>query len=464
MTDYEKFLESKAATAISSGFEIGKDELNPMLFEWQKDIVRWALRKGRAALFEGCGSGKTAQSLEWSKWVWNKTNKPILIVTPLAVAAQTKREGAKFGYEVSVCRKQSDVIDGINVTNYEMLEHFDADVFGGIVLDESSCLKDYSGKLRNYIIEKFERTEYKLSCTATPSPNDYMELGNQCEFLGVMSRTEMLAMYFTHDGGETSKWRLKGHAEERFWEWVASWAVVITKPSDLGYSDVGFELPPKHTTEIIVKTDQQFVHDDGTISMFAIEAQTLLERRDARRLSLNERVKSAVSLMENDPDAQWLYWCDLNIESEMLTKSIPGAIEVKGSDDPEDKAERLNAFASGDIKVLVTKPSLAAHGMNWQGCHNMVFVGLSDSFEQQYQAIRRCWRFGQKMPVNVYIVTSEAEGSVKANVEEKERRAEKMIREMVNYTKEILKKDVRGTVRQMTRYKPTVKMELPSWL
>ena len=271
-------------------------------------------------------------------------------------------------------------------------------------------------------------------------------------------------MYFTHDGGETSKWRLKGHAEERFWEWVASWAVVITKPSDLGYSDVGFELPPKHTTEIIVKTDQQFVHDDGTISMFAIEAQTLLERRDARRLSLNERVKSAVSLMENDPDAQWLYWCDLNIESEMLTKSIPGAIEVKGSDDPEDKAEHLNAFASGDIKVLVTKPSLAAHGMNWQGCHNMVFVGLSDSFEQQYQAIRRCWRFGQKMPVNVYIVTSEAEGSVKANVEEKERRAEKMIREMVNYTKEILKKDVRGTVRQMTRYKPTVKMELPSWL
>lgn len=464
MTDYEKFLESKAATAISSGFEVGKDELNPMLFEYQRDIVRWALRKGRAAIFADCGMGKTPMQLNWSYEVCNHTGKPVLIVCPLAVAEQTKREGHKFGYEVKVCRKQEDVTEGINVTNYEMLEHFDASVFGGVVIDESSILKCYSGKIRNEIIEMFDRTEYKLSCTATPSPNDYMELGNQCEFLGVMNRTEMLAMYFTHDGGETSKWRLKGHAEERFWEWVATWAVVLTKPSDLGYDDDGFILPDKETIEIMVKTDEVFESSDGTISMFAIEAQTLTERRDARRNSLIPRCEKAAELVAAESDEQWLIWCDLNAESEKLTELIPGAIEVRGSDDPEVKAERLNRFIVGDAKVLVTKPSIAGWGLNMQGCHNMIFVGLSDSYEMLYQAIRRCWRYGQEHPVYVYIITSEAEGAVKANVEEKERRAEKMIREMVKRTQEILEKEIRGTVRMSIPYNPQIEMKIPKWL
>ena len=464
MTEYEEFLKTKAATAISSGFEVGKDELNPMLFEYQQDIVRWALRKGRAAIFADCGMGKTPMQLNWAYEVCNHTGKPVLIVCPLAVAEQTKREGQKFGYEVAVCRNREQVTGGINVTNYEMLEHFDASVFGGVVIDESSILKCYSGKIRNQIIEMFDATEYKLSCTATPSPNDYMELGNQCEFLGVMTRVEMLSMYFTHDGGETSKWRLKGHAEERFWEWVATWAVVLTKPSDLGYDDDGFILPDKETIEYVVQTDEVYEDENGNISMFALEAQTLTERRDARRNSLRERCGKAAELVAEEPEEQWLVWCDLNAESEMLTELIPGAVEVRGSDEPEVKAQRLNDFIIGKTKVLVTKPSIAGWGLNMQGCHNMIFVGLSDSYEMLYQAIRRCWRYGQTHPVFVYIIISEAEGAVKANVEAKEKKAEKMIAEMVKRTQEILEKEIRGTFRQVTRYNPTVEMELPSWL
>lgn len=457
---YEDFLAGKQHIPPSCGFEVDKPAMNIHMFEWQKDITRWALRKGRAALFEECGNGKTIQQLEFADQVAKREGMPVLIVAPLTVGAQTLREAQKFGYSAEICRTQADVTPGINITNYEMLQHFDGRSFAGVVLDESSILKNYTGKMRNQIIEMFKDTPYRLSCTATPSPNDYMELGNQVEFLGIMSRTEMLATYFIHDGSDTSKWRLKGHAEDRFWEWVSTWAVVLTCPGDLGYPNDGYILPPLNMTEHIVE-----VKSDGEYSLFGCEiAKTLTERRDARRASLRERCEQAAEIIAKNPDEQWVCWCDLNAESELLAEFIPNSEEVRGSDKPDAKEDALMRFANGSLRVLITKPSIAGFGMNWQQCHNMIFVGLSDSYEQMYQAIRRCYRFGQKRPVNVHIVTSAAEGAVKANVERKEQQAAEMKRNMVQYTKEILRKDIRGQERIVIPYDPQIAMIVPDWV
>lgn len=457
---YEDFLAGKQHIPPSCGFEVDKPAMNIHMFEWQKDITRWALRKGRAALFEECGNGKTIQQLEFADQVAKREGMPVLIVAPLTVGAQTLREAQKFGYSAAICRTQADVIPGINITNYEMLQHFDGRSFAGVVLDESSILKNYTGKMRNQIIEMFKDTPYRLSCTATPSPNDYMELGNQVEFLGIMSRTEMLATYFIHDGSDTSKWRIKGHAEDRFWEWVSTWAVVLTCPGDLGYPNDGYILPSLNMTEHIVE-----VKSDGEYSLFGCEiAKTLTERRDARRASLRERCEQAAEIIAQNPDEQWVCWCDLNAESELLAEFIPNSEEVRGSDKPDAKEDALMRFANGSLRVLITKPSIAGFGMNWQQCHNMIFVGLSDSYEQMYQAIRRCYRFGQKRPVNVHIVTSAAEGAVKANVERKEQQAAEMKRNMVQYTKEILRKDIRGQERIVIPYDPQIVMIVPDWV
>ena len=458
---YAEFLQSKQCKVVSSGFEKPRENMNQYMFGWQKDIVYWALKKGRAALFEDCGLGKTLQQLEWAQSVCDYTERPVLIVAPLAVAEQTKHEGEKFGYQVSVCRTQNDVLDGINITNYEMLSHFDASKFTGVVLDESSILKNYTSKTRTQIIEMFRDTPYKLSCTATPSPNDYMELGNQAEFLGVMSRTEMLATYFIHDGSNTSKWRLKGHAEDRFWSWVAEWAVVLTSPADLGYSGEGYNLPQLNTVEHLVEPGTKAM--DGNLTLFTKTAQTLSERREARRNSLDERCEEAAEIVKTDA-GQWIVWCDLNDESSKLKSLIPGAVEIRGSDTPQDKADRLRGFTDGSIRVLVTKPSIAGFGLNWQGCHNMIFVGLSDSYEMMYQAIRRCYRFGQANTVNVHIVTSTAEGAVRENIERKDRQRADMTAEMVRHTKEILRKEIRGTTRDVIEYNPQVEMKIPAWL
>ena len=458
---YAEFLQSKQRKVVSSGFEKPRENMNQYMFGWQKDIVCWALKKGRAALFEDCGLGKTLQQLEWAQSVCNYTERPVLIVAPLAVAEQTRHEGEKFGYRVSVCRTQNDVLGGINITNYEMLSHFDASKFTGVVLDESSILKNFTSKTRTQIIEMFHDTPYKLSCTATPSPNDYMELGNQAEFLGVMSRTEMLATYFIHDGSNTSKWRLKGHAEDRFWSWVAEWAVVLTSPADLGYSGEGYNLPQLNTVEHLVEPGTKAM--DGNLTLFTKTAQTLSERREARRNSLDERCEEAAEIVKTDA-GQWIVWCDLNDESSKLKSLIPGAVEIRGSDTPQDKADRLRGFTDGSIRVLVTKPSIAGFGLNWQGCHNMIFVGLSDSYEMMYQAIRRCYRFGQANTVNVHIVTSTAEGAVRENIERKERQRADMTAEMVRHTKEILRKEIRGTTRDVIEYNPQVEMKIPAWL
>lgn len=449
--NYDEFLKKKAVTIPCCGFSVDKSVMNPKMFEWQKDIIIWALKKGKAALFEDCGLGKTIQQMEWCKLISEHTGKPTIIIAPLAVSKQTKRESIKFGYDVNICRTQSDVQHGINITNYEILDHFDLTIFGGVVLDESSILKQYSGKFCTQIIKACYDIPYKLSCTATPAPNDYMELGNQAEFLGVMKRTEMLAEFFVHDGGDTSKWRLKGHAEKDFWLWLTSWAVVLTSPADLGYDSTGYDLPELNIRYVEVKSDVPV-------------ASTLSERRSARRHSLSARCKAARRIVDTDPNSQWLIWCDLNDEADELRIAIPGSREVRGTDTSERKEIRLAAFSEQLLQRLVTKPSIAGFGLNWQGCHNMIFVGLSDSYELLYQAIRRCWRFGQDQPVNVYIVTSTAEGAVRDNIERKDAQCKKMIIEMVKHTKDILSKEIRSTVRMTEAYEPNVDMYMPKWL
>lgn len=442
---YEEFLRQKQFQFQSVGIE-NPGELNPMLFDFQKDIDNWALRKGKACIFADCGMGKTPMQLEYGDKVNKATNKPVLILAPLAVSSQTVREGIKFGIKVKRVEMQSDVINGINITNYEKLEHFNPAEFGGIILDESSILKAYDGKTRTQIIDSFKQTPYKLACTATPAPNDYMELGNHAEFLGVMSRNEMLSTFFTHDGSNTSQWRLKGHAQDKFWEWVASWAVVIRKPSDLGYEDGKFILPKLNIIPEVVKSPAP------KYTLIPMIAQTLLERRQARAESIEQRVARCAEIVRQS-DEQFLVWCDLNKESEMLAKAIPGAIEVKGSDSNEHKINSAIGFANGDIKVLVSKPSIFGFGMNFQKCHNMAYVGLSDSYEQFYQSLRRCWRFGQEHEVNAYVITSEREGAVVENIKRKEADADRMAQSMVEYTKEITKKEIHSITRETMPYK-----------
>ena len=460
MSEYTDFLKTKEIRYDSSGFEPESD--NPKLFQWQSDIVRWALMKGRAAIFADCGLGKTPMQLQWASQVSAHEGKPVLICAPLAVAKQTQREGVKFDVPVTVCRKGEDVRQGVNVTNYEMLEHFDADVFAGVVLDESSILKDASSSTRKMLTEKFRNTPYKLCCTATPSPNDFMELGTHSDFLGVMTQPEMLATFFCHDGGNTSKWRLKGHAEQKFFEWVASWACCITNPSDLGYDGSDFILPDLEIEEIVTKT-KDMANREGQYLMFAETALSLNERREARRNSLTDRVEAAAEIA-NATDEQVLVWCDLNSESEALAGAIDGAVEVRGSQTPDFKENAMNGFTDGVNRVLVSKPSIAGWGMNWQQCNTMIFVGLSDSFEAYYQAVRRCWRFGQKRPVTVYIIISEAEGCVKQNIERKQADAQRMTKELVKFTKDILSAEIRHTTRMIENYITTERMDIPAWI
>ena len=449
--DYKSFLEKKTIVSKDTGFTVNRKDLNNNLFEYQKDIVIWALKKGKSAIFADCGLGKSLMQLEWAEKVHEETNGSILILAPLAVTEQTYREGIKFGINSKVVECQEDVIDGINITNYEKLDKFDTSVFNGIVLDESSILKSFTGKVRNQIIDNFKNTPYKLACTATPAPNDYMELGNHSEFLGVMTRSEMLAMYFVHDGGNTSKWRLKGHATDVFWQWMSSWAVVITNPRDLDYEVEGYDLPKLNIHEIIVDGDKPIV-----------ETLTLTQRRQARKESLEERCKAAADLVNNSNE-NWLVWCNLNDESKLLHELINDSVEVKGSDKAKHKTDSSISFANGDIKCLVSKPLIFGMGLNFQSCHNMIFVGLSDSYEQYYQAVRRCWRFGQEHEVNVYIVISAKEGCVKENIERKQEDANTMQQEMLKHTKEITKENIKATCRISTPYNNNLKMILPVW-
>lgn len=452
--DYQKFIDNKRIIDTPTGLDSVSD-LHPDLFPFQRDIVSWSLRRGRAAIFADCGMGKTLMQLEWANQVPGK----VMVVAPLAVAHQTVREAAKFGIDgVRYHRAPSDSTR-ITVTNYEMLEHFDPDEFTGVVLDESSILKSYTGKFRNMIIERWGRTQYRLAATATPAPNDIMELGNHAEFLGAMTRAEMLAMFFVHDGGETQKWRVKGHAGTEFWKWVCSWAVLIRKPSDLGYDDGGFVLPPLTIDQTTVDAPPP----TETGMLFAMNAHSLQERQQARKASVSSRV-AAVADLVNGSDECWVVWCDRNDESDALCKAIPDAVEVKGSDSPELKSERLNGFSDGQFRVLVSKPKIAGWGMNWQHCSHMAFTGLSDSYEQFYQSVRRCWRFGQDKEVFCHVVTSSTEGAVVANIKRKEKSSESMVTEMVANMHDITLENIKGTVREDKSYIPTQPMMVPSFI
>lgn len=446
MTDYHDFLARKREIAQPCGFE--PHELNPHLFDFQRDIVTWACRKGRAAIFADCGMGKTVMQLSWADQIIKKHGGRVLIVAPLAVSSQTCREGRAFGIEVKRCRTADDMTDGISITNYEMLEHFEGVELSGIVLDESSILKSYTGAIRNQIISMFKFTPYKLACTATPSPNDFMELGNHSEFLGVMDRTEMLAMFFIHDGGDTSKWRLKGHAAGLFWDWVASWACMITKPSDLGYDDGDFELPPLDVQTHVIDSG---LSQEGRL--FPVTEITLSAQQKARRNTVEMKADKIAQYVNSSDDA-WLIWCDLNAESEQLALSIPDAIEVRGSDSNEHKEDAMLGFADGKYRVLVTKPSIAGFGMNWQHCHKVAFCGMSHSYEQFYQAIRRCWRFGQVHPVDVHVFVTDLEQSIVENVLRKKDDNEDMRIEMMARTSRILD-DAQATRRDASTYAET---------
>ncbi len=411
MSGYADFLRAKMIAAPAVGVEVGPDELSDTLYPWQNEIVRWALLTGRCALFADCGLGKTLMQVEWARL----SAETSLILAPLSVARQTVREARKVDVDVRYVRDGLDVDGpGVWITNYEMARHFDPALFGAVVLDESSILKNVDGKTRTALIAQFARVPRRLACTATPAPNDIAELTNHAEFLGVMSRAEMLAAYFVNDEKD---WRLKGHAVEPMFRWMSTWAFALRRPSDMGHPDEGWDLPPLRIVPEIVAADV----DGGEGQLFATDLGGVGGRAAVRRSTLVARVARAAELAGGGE--QWVVWCGLNDEADACAAAIDGAVNVEGSWTPDAKAQALEAFQDGEIRVLVTKPQIAGFGMNFQNCSRMVFVGLGDSYEAYYQAIRRCWRFGQAEPVRAHVVVSNLEAQIVSNVQRKEREA-----------------------------------------
>lgn len=455
---YSDYIADKLATHRPMGIDqtlVRTDCLSP----FQADLVRWAARKGRAALFEDTGLGKTRQQLVWGDAVHRATGRDVLILAPLAVADQTAREGELIGIQVHHSRDGADVHPGLNVTNYDRLHRYSTDRFSGVVLDESSIIKHHDAKTLRRLIDAFRDTPYRLCATATPAPNDWTELLTHAEFLGICTRAEALSEYFVHDGGDTQVWRLKGHARVPFWRWVSSWGAMVRSPADLGYDASDYDLPPLHVEQVTVASDAR--PPEG--QLFALEAQTLSDRRQARRDSLPYRVAACADLV-NASDEPWVIWCDLNAEADALRGAIPGAVEVRGTDDPEQKERVLRDFAECRIRVLITKPKIAGFGLNWQHCRRIAFVGVSDSWEAYYQAVRRCWRFGQTQAVYVYLFVSDQEGAVRANLEHKEREAKAMYESLSAETASALRDEVLGQSRMTNSYEPNAEIDIPDFL
>lgn len=414
--DYNEFLEQKRISRPPVGFKVAETDLNPALFDFQKYCVIRALEVGKFALFEDCGLGKTIQQLEWAEQVRKHIDKPILILAPLAVISQTIKEGAKFGYEVREIESMDDFVNdsGIYITNYDNMDNVDVSYFGGIILDESSILKNFQGKTRTALIEAFRNTPYKLACTATPSPNDTTEICNHAEFLDVMSRNEMLAMYFVHDGGNTSEWRLKGHARQAFWDFVSTWAVMLNRPSDIGYDDKGFDLPPLNVRQVVVETPKR---DNGLL--FNDTAVNATDFHKELRATYDIRLNKVAELV-NSSDESFIIWIGHDEEGKYLRKLLPDAVEVKGSDSKEYKKENLLGFADGKFRVLITKLKIAQFGLNYQNCHNQIYASLDFSFEATYQGIRRSYRFGQTREVNIFLITTDTMQNVKESFDSKQ--------------------------------------------
>lgn len=419
---YTDFLTRKATKARPAGIE--NIDPHPSLHDWQSEIVQWAARIGRASIWADTGLGKTFMQVEWAKAMAEPADGKALIVAPLAICHQTVREASKLGIHATYVRDHADVIDaGLYVTNYEMVQRFDPDEFTAVVLDEASILKSSDGKMRNMLINHFRDVPYRLTCTATPAPNDPEELTNQAEFLGHMTRTNMLAAYFVHDD---EGWRLKGHARRPMMRWMSTWAMAIRRPSDLGYPDDGYILPGVDVIPQIVDVE---LEADG--QLFATDLGGVGGRAKVRRETLAARVERAVELVEAEPDEPWILWAGLNDEADALTRAIPDAVNVHGSLEPDEKARLLLGFADGDFRVMVTKPSIASQGLNYQHCARMAFVGLNDSYETYYQAIRRCYRYGQNRVVHAHVVLSPIEGQIAANVARKEREAANITESLV---------------------------------
>jgi hypothetical protein len=421
--EYLEFLKKKQKTHILSGFDVDENQLNSLMFPFQKFIVKRALKAGKYAIFADCGLGKTLMQLEWSSQVVKETNKPVLILAPLAVVGQTKQEGIKFGIDMN----------NIHVNNYDQLENIDTSIYSGIVLDESSILKNFEGATKQLIVDTFKNTPYKLACTATPSPNDPMELGNHSEFLDVMGRNEMLAMYFVHDGGETAKWRLKGHAVKLFYQFIGTWAIMLNKPQDIGFTMDGYNLPSLNIIErqiITPKRDNGSLFNDAVISATNFNSEL--------RLTKKERLDEVLNIINSKPNENFIIWIKQNEEGEILKKLLPEAKEVKGSDSNEWKEKTLLGFANNEFRILITKTKIASFGMNYQNCRNQIFASLDFSFEGLYQAIRRSYRFGQKQEVNIYLITTDTMANVNESINRKQKQFEIMQDEMAKAINENL--------------------------
>ena len=457
MTTYTKFVARKLDALPSVGVAAPADLAGP-LFPHQDALTRWAIKRGRAAVFADTGLGKTRIQLAWADAIHRVTGHNVLILAPLAVAEQTTQEGAVIGVDVRHSR-DGRVDGGITITNYERLHRFDASAFGAVVLDESSCIKHHNTSTLQMLLDAFKYTPYKLCATATPAPNDWTELGTHAEFLGVCSRVEMLSEYFVHDAAETQVWRLKGHARTAFWRWVASWGALLRSPADLGFDASAYALPPLFVTEHMAQTDAQA--SEGML--FAVQAQTLSERRSARRSSLAHRVNDCAAMVNADRQP-WVVWCDLNAEADALKGSIPDAIEIRGSDTMDHKERALSDFAHGRARVLISKPSICGFGLNWQHCARMAFVGVTDSFESYYQAVRRCWRFGQSQTVEVHVFASQLEGAVLANLKRKEADALAMSQSLAAETGAAVRKSVLGSIQTKNEYNATRAVKLPAFL
>lgn len=438
--EYTQFLEKKQILEQEVGFEAVN--LPEKLFDFQKAIVKWAIKKGRSAIFADTGLGKTFMQVSWADQISKQTAKQVLIIAPLCVAEQTVEEARKLNINVEYTREYNK--SRILITNYEMVNAFrDAIInekFSGIVLDESSILKHEDSKTRQKLIDLSHDIPYKLSCTATPAPNDYMELGSQAEFLNIMDSVEMLSLFFTHDASETQKWRLKGHAKNRFWEWLSTWAVYVKKPSDLGFSDEGYNLPNLNIQQV-------------QIGSFVDAALNGIQGRNrAKNDTIHERVEKTANIVNSSKEL-FIVWCHRNAEADLLHKLIPDSVNVSGSDSLEEKKEKIMAFTNSKVRVLITKQKIAGFGMNWQHCRNMVFAGLTDSYEQVYQAIRRCWRFGQKDQVNAYFISHAREIKVLQNVNRKEKQAEEMANQLAEHMRNFQQKEISQVKRERMKYK-----------
>lgn len=457
ITEYHDFLAAKRDPSPDRGFECDPAELHPSLFDFQRQITAWAIRKGRAAIFADTGLGKTRQQVEWAHALGGRT----LILAPLAVAGQTVTEAQKMGRSVTYAKDSSQSPpEGITITNYERLERFDASEYEAVVLDESSILKAFSGVTKRALIEVFAATPYRLCCTATPAPNDIEELCNHAHFLGLMTPAEMRSTFFIADSrGEFMRYRLKRHAHKPFYRWLSSWSMAVRRPSDLGFSDDGFELPPLEISAHFVDTDYQ---PEGRL--FVTDLSGIGEAAAVRRDTLEDRVAAAAAIVESEPDEAWLLWCGTNDEASALRARLPDAVEVRGSDAATTKEERLSGFATGEFSYLVTKATIAGFGMNFQRCARMIFVGLGYSFEQYYQAIRRCWRYGQTRPVFAHVILSEPERSVYEIILKKERQHERLAGGLLASVVEYEKAELFAGTSRGDEYEPSRSATVPDWM